>query len=147
MDVKGSNSLAFGLAACIVLAGPIVLAHQQHGELSGIHGLPVGGHDTVAGVEIVGTRHIDFPRIRERLRAHGADLRLGLPLESPMLCRFKEVLRDVMSEKGFPAAEVTTRHGRPTGIPATSRSGSRLTRENDPEQSRRRHCRHRLNAV
>ena len=91
----------------MLLAGPVVLAGHQHGELSGIHGLPVEGHDIVAGVEITGTRQFEFPKIRDRLRSHGADLRLGWPLESQTLCRFKEVLLDVMSEKGFRDAEIT----------------------------------------
>jgi hypothetical protein len=113
MDMKGTNSIVFAVAACIFLAGSILVGRQQHGELSGVRGLPVEGHDIVAGVEIFGTKQIDFPKIRERLRSHGADLRLGLPLETQMLCRFKEVLRDVMSEKGFHDAEV--RHDtRPT---------------------------------
>jgi hypothetical protein len=34
-------------------------------------------------------------------------LRLGLPLESPTLCRFREVLRDLLREKGYPDAEIT----------------------------------------
>jgi outer membrane protein assembly factor BamA len=96
----------FGVAGCIVLAGSVMLG-RQHGELSGIRGLPVEGHDIVAGIEIIGTKQIDFPKIREQLRLNGADLRLGWPLETQTLCRFKEVLRDVMSEKGFLDAEVT----------------------------------------
>ncbi len=106
MDVKCTNLLVFS-AAAILLAGPIMLGREQDGKLTGVHGLPVEGHDIVAGIEIVGTKQIDFPRLHERLRANGANLRLGLPLESQMLCRFKEVLRDVMSEKGFLDAEVT----------------------------------------
>src|SRR5262245_52727767 len=98
--MKHSHSIVFS-AAIMLLAGSIVLGRQQKGQLSGVHGLPVEGHDIVAGIEIVGTRQIDYFKIRERLRENGADLRLGFPLESPMLCRFKEVLRDVMTEKGF----------------------------------------------
>jgi hypothetical protein len=105
--MKGTNSIVFGVAACILLAGSIMLGRQQDCQLTGIRGLPVEGHDIVAGVEIIGTKQIDFPKIRERLRSNGADLRLGLPLETQTLCRFKEVLRDVMSEKGFLDAEVT----------------------------------------
>jgi hypothetical protein len=92
------------------LAGPIVFGRHQDRELSGIRGLPVEGHDVVAGVEIVGTERLRepyFQTLRERFRANGADLRGGLPLESQMLCRFKEVLRDVMREKGFLDAEIT----------------------------------------
>jgi hypothetical protein len=105
-DMIDGNSIAFGVS-CIVLAGSIVLSGEQARELSGIRGLPVEGHEIVAGVQIIGTREIDSHKIRERLRSNGADLRLGRPLESQTLCRFKEVLRDVMSEKGFVDAEVT----------------------------------------
>jgi hypothetical protein len=116
MDMKGTNSIVFGVAACILLAGSIMLGRQQDRELTGIRGLPVEGHDIVAGVEIVGTKHLrepGFQKIRERFRSNGADLRLGLPLESQTLCRFKEVLSDVMREKGFLDAEVT-HDSRPT---------------------------------
>jgi outer membrane protein assembly factor BamA len=89
-----------------------VFGRQQDRDLSGIHGIPVEGHDIVAGVEVIGTKQLDLSRsgwekLRERLRENGADLNLGWPLESQTLCRFKEVLRDVMSEKGFADAEVT----------------------------------------
>jgi hypothetical protein len=110
VDMKGTYSIVLGVSACILLAGSIVFGRQQDRELSGIRGLPVKGHDLVAGVEIVGTKHLRepyFQRIRERLRANGADLRLGLPLETQTLCRFKEVLRDVMREKGYPDVEIT----------------------------------------
>jgi outer membrane protein assembly factor BamA len=103
--VKSMNAMVLGVSACILLAGSTVFGDEQ--ELSGIHGLPVEGHDIVAGVEIYGTKQIQHHKIRERLRSHGADLRLGWPLESPTLCRFKEVLRDVLREKGFLDAEIT----------------------------------------
>ena len=109
--MKGTNLTAFHVSACVLLAGSIVLGRQQ-GELSGIHGLPVEGHDIVAGVEIAGTKQLDlsrsgWARLRERLQANGADLRSGWPLESQTLCRFKEVIRDVMSEKGFLDVEIS----------------------------------------
>jgi len=107
--MKGSNPIVFGVSGCILLAGSIVFGRQQERELAGIRGLPVEGHDTVAGVEIVGTKQLRepyFQSIRERFRSNGADLLLGLPLETQTLCRFKEVLRDVMTEKGFPDAEI-----------------------------------------
>ena len=96
----------------MVLVVSIVSARQQDHELSGIHGIPVEGHDIVAGIEIKGTKELDMSpsgghKLRERLRANGAELRLGWPLESQTLCRFKEVLRDVMSEKGFLDVEIT----------------------------------------
>jgi hypothetical protein len=110
-DVKGTNRMVFHVSACVLFAGSIVLGRPQ-GELSGIHGIPVEGHDIVAGVEIVGTKQLDLSRsgwdkLRERLRANGADLRLGWPLESQTLCRFKEVVRDAMSEKGFLDVEIS----------------------------------------
>jgi len=97
--------------ACVLLGGPLV-SGQRTGELSGISGVPVEGHDIVAGVEIRGTKQIDLSpsggeRLRERLRENGAELRLGWPLERQVLCRFKEVLKDVLSEKGFLDAEIT----------------------------------------
>jgi outer membrane protein assembly factor BamA len=96
----------------VLLAGSIVCGRQQDRDLSGIHGIPVEGHDIVAGIEIVGTKQLDLSRsgwdqLGKRLRANGAHLRLGWPLESQTLCRFKEVVRDVMSEKGFLDVEIT----------------------------------------
>jgi hypothetical protein len=96
----------------MLLSGSIVFGLQQEPELSGIHGVPVEGHDIVAGVEIVGTKQLDLSRsgwqkLRERLRENGADLRSGWPLQSQTLCRFKEVVRDVMSEKGFHEVEIS----------------------------------------
>ena len=105
--MESANSVVFGVAAWVLLAGSIVSAAQQTGELTGIRGIPVDGHDIVAGIEIVGTKHIDRLRLRELLRLDGAELRLGWPLESETLCRFKEVLRDLLAEKGFIDAEVT----------------------------------------
>ena len=90
----------------------MVFGRPQERDLSGIHGIPVEGHDIVGGVEIVGTKQLDLSRsgwekLTERLRANGAHLRMGLPLQSQTLCRFKEVLRDVMGEKGFLDVEIT----------------------------------------
>ena len=101
-----TKSTAFALSGCIVLTGSIGSGRAQERDLSGIHGIPVEGHDIVAGVEIVGTKQLDLSRsgwqkLEERLRANGAHLRSGWPLQSQTLCRFKEVVRDVMGEKGF----------------------------------------------
>ena len=109
--MTGTKSTVLGVSACMLLAGSIVFGRLQDRELSGIDGIPVEGHDTVAGVEIIGTTQLDLSRsgwhkLRERLRANGADLRPGWPLESQTLCRFKEVVRDVMSEKGFLDVEI-----------------------------------------
>lgn len=106
------KSLAFSVSAYVLLVGPIVFGARQDRDLSGIHGIPVEGHDVVGGIEIVGTKQIDVSRsgweqLNKRLRANGAHLQLGWPLESQTLCRFKEVLRDVMGEKGFPDVEIT----------------------------------------
>jgi hypothetical protein len=105
--MKGISSIVIGVVAWMLVADSIMFARQDDRKLAGVRGLPVQGHDIVAGIDIFGTQHIDYPRLRERLRANGADLFLGRPLESQMLCRFKEVLCDVMREKGFPVAEVT----------------------------------------
>jgi hypothetical protein len=106
--MKGPTSIAVAVT-CLLLPGALVFGRQQDPRLAGIHGVPVQGHDVVAGMEIVGTKQVKAhnPKFREQLRANGADLRLGWPLESQMLCRYKEVLRDVMREKGFPDAEIT----------------------------------------
>jgi hypothetical protein len=104
---KSTDSIVFGAATCTLLAGSIVFGRQQTGELSGIRGVPVEGHDIVSSIEIVGSKHIHFAELLKRARLNGAELRLSWPLESQTLCRFKEVLRDVMSENGFPDAEIT----------------------------------------
>jgi outer membrane protein assembly factor BamA len=58
--------------------------------------------------------------MRDRFRSNGADLRLGWPLENQTLCRFKEVLRDVLREHGYPDAEIThdrrPTHGNPRDV-------------------------------
>ena len=110
--MTSTKSTAFGVSACVLLAGSIVFGRQQDRDLSGIRGIPVEGHDILAGVEIVGTRQLDLSRsgwdkLDKRLRENGARLQLGWPLESQTLCRFKEVLRDVMGEKGFLDVEIT----------------------------------------
>jgi len=96
----------------MILAVSIVFARHQDHEPSGIRGIPVEGHDTVAGIEIKGTKEVllsgsGWRKLRERLRANGAELRLGWPLESQTLCRFQEVVLDVMNEKGFLDAEIS----------------------------------------
>jgi hypothetical protein len=96
----------------MLLAGSIVFGRQQDPELSGIHGIPVEGHTIVGAIKFIGTKQLDLSRsgwdkFRVRLRANGAELRLGWPLESQTLCRFKEVVRDVMVEKGFLDVEIS----------------------------------------
>jgi outer membrane protein assembly factor BamA len=110
--VARANSTVFGVSACMLLAGSIVFGRQQDRELSGINGVPVEGHDIVASIQFVGTKKLDLSgsahrRFHERLRANGAELRLGWPLENQTLCRFKEVVRDVLGEEGFLDAEIT----------------------------------------
>ena len=110
--MTGTKSALFGVSACMLLAGSIVFGRQQDPELSGIHGIPVEGHTIVGAIKFIGTKQLDLSRsgwdkFRERLRANGAELRLGWPLESQTLCRFKEVVRDVMNEKGFLDVEIS----------------------------------------
>ena len=110
--MKTTKSTVVGVSTCMLLAVSIVFARQQDRELSGIHGIPVEGHDIVAGIEIKSTKELDLSRsgwrkLQERLRANGGDLRLGWPLESQTLCRFKEVVRDMMNEKGFLDAQIS----------------------------------------
>src|SRR4026208_1510553 len=117
-DVTSTKTTVFGISACMLLAVSIAFARQQDHELSGIQGIPVEGHDIVAGIEIKGTKELllsgpGWRTLRERLRANGAELRLGWPLETQTLCRFKEIVLDVMNEKGFLEAEIS-HHMRPT---------------------------------
>jgi len=44
---------------------------------------------------------------RRTVTGNSAQLRLEWPLESQTLCRSKEVVRDVMSEKGFLGVEIS----------------------------------------
>ena len=107
--MNGNRPTMLVASACAFLALAVALRAQQ-GELSGIRGQPVEGHDVIAGIEITGTNYFRFPgfnKLRERFRSNGAELRLGLPLESQTLCRFKEVLLDVLREKGYPDAGIT----------------------------------------
>lgn len=110
--MTSTKTTVFGISACMLLAVSIAFARQQDHELSGIQGIPVEGHDIVAGIEIKGTKQLllsgsGWRKLRERLRANGAELRLGWPLESQTLCRFQEVVLDVMNEKGFLDAEIS----------------------------------------
>lgn len=107
-----ATSTLLAVSACFIMAGSIALGGQRDRELSGINGLPVEGHEIVASIQFVGTKVLDVSgsqrqKFQERLEANGAELRLGWPLENQTLCRFKEVVRDVLSEKGFLDAEVT----------------------------------------
>jgi outer membrane protein assembly factor BamA len=113
--MKAMCSIALSMSAWILLAGSVVSGRQQ-GELTGVRGLPVEGHDLVAGVEIIGTklfREPGFQKMRERFRSNGADLQLGRPLEKQTLCRFTEILRDVLTEQGFSDPAIT-HDARPT---------------------------------
>jgi len=110
--VTGTKSTLFGVSAWMFLAGAMVFGRQQDRDLSGIHGIPVEGHTIVGAIKFIGTKQLDLSRsgwekFHVRLRANGADLRLGWPLESQTLCRFKEVVLDVMHEKGFLDAEIS----------------------------------------
>jgi hypothetical protein len=107
VGMKRTNAIVFSVTIGVLLTAAVVSGRQRTGEPSGIHGLPVEGHEIVAGIQIVGTTRIDSRELPERLRQHGAELRLGWPIESQTLCRYKEVLRDVLAEKGFLDAEVT----------------------------------------
>ena len=94
--MTSTKSSVFSVSACMLLTVSIVFARQQNHELSGIQGIPVEGHDIVAGIQIKGTKELllsgsGWRTLRERLRANGAELRLGWPLETQTLCRFQEV--------------------------------------------------------
>ena len=54
-----------------------------------------------------GTDEIRRQQFEERLRAHSIVLRLDLPPANQIICQVKEVLADMMAEKGFADAEIT----------------------------------------
>jgi hypothetical protein len=58
--MKGTYSIVLGVSVCILLAGSILFGRQQSGELAGIRGLPVTGHDLVAGVVAIDDSSVCF---------------------------------------------------------------------------------------
>jgi len=50
--MKSTNPIIFAVAVSILLAGSAVSDLEQKGELAGVRGLPVEGHDTAAAIAI-----------------------------------------------------------------------------------------------
>jgi hypothetical protein len=95
------------LLTVALLASFSALASHPGQELSGVAGLPVEGHRIVAVVQVRGSKHLDFKKARERFPDEGVSLHLGRPIVGGTICRLKEVIRDMMAEKGFANAQVT----------------------------------------
>ncbi len=81
------------------------------GLVAGLPAFPLVGQvfDRPPATIIVyeGTDEVRRQPIEERLRAHNIVLRLDLPPANQMICQVKEVLADMMAEKGFADAEIT----------------------------------------
>ena len=60
-------------------------------------------------IEYEGSRQLKVEEIDERLRKNGIRVRLDSPLDGATACVIKEVLRDLLAERGFVDAEVTQR--------------------------------------
>jgi hypothetical protein len=101
----GSFRLLSGVAFAI--SSSVVLASHTGQQLSGVAGLPVEGHEIVAVFQIQGSKHFNLKRAQDRFQAEGINVRLGRPIDGGTICQIKEVVRDVMADKGFPNAEVT----------------------------------------
>lgn len=100
----GSFRLLCGAAFVI---SSVVLVSGTGQELSGVAGLPVEGHEVIAVFQVQGSKHFNPKRARDRFQAEGIIVRLGRPIDGGTICQIKEVVRDLMTEKGFPNAEVT----------------------------------------
>jgi hypothetical protein len=60
-------------------------------------------------IEYEGSKQLKIGEIEERLRENGIRVRLDAPLDGATGCVIKEVLRDMLAERGFGDAEVTHR--------------------------------------
>ncbi len=65
------------------------------------------------------TKHLEVAEIEDRLREHGIRVRLDASLDGATACVIKEVLRDLLAERGFVDAEVGMRT-RLVPVPGTS---------------------------
>ena len=90
-----------------LLSSSAVLASQTGQRPAGVAGLPVEGHEVVAVFEIEGSKHFDLKKAEDRFPDEGIHVRMGRPIDGGTLCRIREVVRDVMAEKGFPDAKIT----------------------------------------
>jgi hypothetical protein len=55
------------------------------------------------------TKHLEVAEIEDRLQEHGIRVRLDAPLDGATACVIKEVLRDLLAERGFADAQVSER--------------------------------------
>jgi hypothetical protein len=70
------------------------------------------------------TKQLKVTEIDERLRENGIRVRLDAPLDGTTACVIKEVLRDLLAERGFAEAEVAQRT---TSVPARGTTVRRVT--------------------
>jgi hypothetical protein len=63
----------------------------------------------LTAVYFKGSKQLKVPEIEKRLRENGIRVRLDAPLDGATACVIKEVIRDLLSERGFADAEVTQR--------------------------------------
>jgi hypothetical protein len=66
-------------------------------------------HERPMAINFEGTERLNGPAIEARLHKHGVNLRLDRPLDTLTICVVKEVIADLMAEKGFADANVTYR--------------------------------------
>lgn len=93
------------VARVVVWTALLAKLHGQHP--SGVAGLPVEGHHIIGAFQVRGSEHVDMDRVRARYQQEGVLLRLGRPIEGVTICRIREIIRDVMADRGFPDAVVT----------------------------------------
>lgn len=70
------------------------------------------------------TKQLAITEIEERLRENGIRVRLDAPLDGATACVIKEVLRDLLAERGFADAEVGQRT---TSVPAPGTKVKKVT--------------------
>src|SRR5687767_9140839 len=102
-----TRSAAFLGGVGLFLSASAGLASSPGQHLSGVAGIPVEGHEIVAIFDVQGSKHIDWKTVEARFPAEDIRVRLGRPLDSGTICRIKELVRDVLAEKGFTSPEVT----------------------------------------
>jgi hypothetical protein len=63
----------------------------------------------VMSIKYEGSKRLDVEEIDSRLRRHGITVQLDRPLDGLTMCAIRNVLDDIMAEKGFANAEVRQR--------------------------------------
>jgi outer membrane protein assembly factor BamA len=97
LTMVGARALALVGAIGMMMAGACGAAFAQSRKPS----------TTIVIVEFAGTRQISVRAIEERLQKERIALRLNATPDNLVICSVKEVVAEMMADKGFPAAEVT----------------------------------------